>query len=519
MARTLILLVIACCLQGCVTSLIYPIQTSSGAAQPSVKPHSTVLPTPDASTLLPVSLPVARESLKVPSKSLFSGPIELGLVLKSVENHFPLLLAIGEERSIAAGQRLAAEGAYDTNLKARVMGQDGTYNNSRFDISVEQLTPLNGMSFFGGYRLSTGDFPPYYGFYKTGDGGEFRGGVALPLLRNGPIDRQRAAVRQAQIAESLADPVIQRARLDFFRSASRIYWNWVASGEQFFVAQELLKLAQDRQSGFETQFQRGAIAEIIVIDNRRLIAERQGTLAMAERRLQQAAIELSLYLRDEAGEPMVVTVNQLPKILLSAKIDSPKSEKLESDLQTANSNRPELKRFELLRQRVNVDLQLAANQLLPSLTTGVAGHVDVGPMKRNSDGTPGDSQAIEGSIMFDMPLQFREAGGRQLQARALLMQLQLQEQYAREQIGAEVQDAISQLDRTQDRIKRAREEAQIAQQVTELEMTRFRVGQVTLLEVNLRELAAAGAKAKLIDAVADFYRARADFQAALGIGF
>jgi outer membrane protein TolC len=339
------------------------------------------------------------------------------------------------------------------------------------------------------------------------------------LLRNGPIDRQRAALRQAQIAESLADPVIQRARLDYFRSAARIYWNWVASGEQFFVAQEFLKLAQDRQSGFEAQFQRGAIAEIIVIDNRRLIAERQGTLAQAQRRLQQAAIELSLYLRDEEGQPMLVTVDQVPRILLTARTDSPKAENLETDLQTANANRPELKRFDLLRQRVNVDLQLAANQLLPTLTAGVAGHQDVGPMKRNSDGTPGDSQAIEGSILFDMPLQFRDAGGRQAQARALLMQLQFQEQFAREQIGAEVQDTISQLDRTRDRIQRAREETQIAQQVTELELTRFRVGQVTLLEVNLRELAAAGAKVKLIDAVADFNRAQADFRAALGTGF
>lgn len=475
------------------------------------------LPKPDAATLLPAKLPPASPPPRKTDVVPLNGPIELGTVLQSVSNQFPLLLSISEERTIAAGQRLSAEGGFDTNVKARALGQDGTYDNSRFEFSAEQLTPYNGLTYFGSYRLSTGEFPPYYGFYKTADGGEFRGGMILPLLRNGPIDRPRALVRQAQIAESLADPLIQRARLDFLRAASRFYWNWIAAGEQYYVAQELLKIAQDRQSGFETQFQRGAITEIIVIDNRRLIAERQGTLVFAQRRLQQAAIELSLYLRDEAGQPVLPTLEQLPRTLLTAKTVSPKADLFEKDVETAYLNRPELRRFDLLKQRVSVDLQLIANQLLPSFNTGVAGHVDVGAMKKNSDGTPGDRQAIEGSVSLDLPLQFRDAAGRQIQARALLTQLQFQEQYARDQIGAEVQDTISQMDRAVERILRAREEVEIATKVTDLEMTRFRAGQVTLLEVNLRELAAAGAKVKLIDALADFYRAQADFRAALAL--
>lgn len=517
MERTLILGISACCvaIAGCNSSFLAPESIGSSYSQTPTAPST--LPKPDYSTLLPPSLPVVSEVQQTALKQPVTGLIELGTVLNSVDRHFPLLLAIEEERSIASGQRLAADGNYDTNVKARALGQDGIYNNSRFDLSLEQLTPYYGMTYYGGYRLSTGVFPPYYGFYKTGDGGEFRGGVAVPLLRNGPIDRQRASVRQAQIAESLADPVIQRARIDYLRTASRLYWNWVAAGEQFQVAQELKKLAQDRQAGFETQFQRGAIAEIIVIDNRRLIAERQGTVAQAERRLQQTAIELSLYLRDDAGQPWLPTIEQLPRTLLSAKPQSPKSEKWENDLQAAYANRPELKRFALLKERVSVDLQLTSNQMLPNLTTGVAGYADVGPMKRNSDGTPGDSRAVEGSVNFDMPLQFRDAAGKQQQARGLLMQLQWQEQFAREQISADVQDAISYLDRALERIQRAKEEVQIAQQVTDLEMTRFRIGQVTLLEVNIRELAAAGAKAKLIDAIADFYRALADFRAALGL--
>jgi outer membrane protein TolC len=48
-------------------------------------------------------------------------------------------------------------------------------------------------------------------------------------------------------------------------------------------------------------------------------------------------------------------------------------------------------------------------------------------------------------------------------------------------------------------------------------MERCRKGQSTLLEVNLRELTAAGAQIKVIDALADYFRTQADYRAALGL--
>jgi hypothetical protein len=49
----------------------------------------------------------------------------------------------------------------------------------------------------------------------------------------------------------------------------------------------------------------------VVLDNRRLVAEREGLLVTAERRLQQASFELSLYLRDGADNPIVPPADRL----------------------------------------------------------------------------------------------------------------------------------------------------------------------------------------------------------------
>jgi outer membrane protein TolC len=474
---------------------------------PAAPPPSTA--TQDGEEKTPV-LPPPRE---VPP----AGTLDLAEVLQSVDQHFPLLLAARQERDIAFGQRIAAEGAFDLNLRTRGTTQSGTFPNNRLDAYLEQPTPLYGVNFFGGYRFGFGDFPVYYGDRQTADGGEFRGGVVVPLLRDGPIDKRRATLRQAQIGEALTDPLVQRARIDHFRAAARAYWNWVGAGAQYQVTEALLRLARDRQAGLEEQFKRGQIAEFVVIDNRRLIVEREGALIAAERRLQQAAFELSLYLRDPEGNPVVPQACQLPASFAEREPTPPGAEQLRADVETAYNLRPELVRFELLKERTAVDLGLAENQAYPTLNAVISGAQDVGKGKKSSDIFALDRSVFEASLLLEVPLQRREARGRIEEARAKMMQLLAEERFARDRITTEVQDAVSNLDRTYQRLGRAREEQRIANRVAELELERFRKGQGTLLEVNLRELASAGAQAKVVEALADYFRALADYRAALGL--
>jgi cobalt-zinc-cadmium efflux system outer membrane protein len=453
---------------------------------------------------------------KVQNSAQPEGPLELAEVLKSVDLHFPLLMAAEQDRSIAAGQRLAAEGAFDLSFRTRGVTQGGTFPSNRLDVGFDQPTSLYGLSLYSGYRLGDGSYPVYYGDRQTADGGEFRAGLVLPLLKDGPIDRKRAALRQGQITESLADPTVQRARIDYFRSAARAYWAWVAAGEQYRVAESLLKLAQDRQAGFEAQFNKGQISEFVVIDNRRVIAEREGGLIAADRRFQQTSLDLSLFVRDDEGNPQVPSARRLPSAFAQITPTAPSTERLSEDIKTAYTQRPELVRFQLLKERATVDLRLAQNQSYPSLNAAVGGSQDVGPGKKSPGIFALDRSVVEASLLLEVPLQRREAKGREQAAQATLMQVLAQERFARDQIGAEVQDAVSNLDRTFQRLARARDEQKVAQRVAELERERFEKGQSNLLEVNLRELSAAGAQVKIIDTLADYFRAFADLRAALG---
>ncbi len=224
-----------------VTAGLGVLATSAGCATQTPLPPGVGIRTPLAppglaAPPMPAELPtmaIADDPPPEPHvvlRPVDAGPLDLGEVLARVETSFPLLYAIEQERVIASGRRLSAEGVFDPLLHAHGADQAGTFSNGRLNAGVQQVTPYGGISTFAGWRWGAGNFPVYNGGLKTGVGGEFRAGVDVPLLQNREIDPLRARLRAAQIAEQQATPVIRRARLDFVRAASQSYWAWQAAG-------------------------------------------------------------------------------------------------------------------------------------------------------------------------------------------------------------------------------------------------------------------------------------------------
>jgi outer membrane protein TolC len=329
-------------------------------------------------------------------------------------------------------------------------------------------------------------------------------------------------VRQAQIGEQLADPLIQRARLDFLRNAARSYWAWVAAGERYRIQQELLKLATARQQTLDDRLKKAQnIDELTVNENKRSISDRRELLLAAERSFQQESFLLSLFLRDAEGQPVVPSADRLPTDFLVNDPPPVDSNRVAEDVQTALGLRPELQRFRLLKERTTVDLRLAMNQFLPAANLGASVSQDLGTSKKTFTGEgPFASASSSVNILFnmDVPWQRREAQGRARIAQATLNQLQQQEKFAQDSIRAEVQDAISTLALTRQRLDQAREELKTAKIIVSQETTRVLVaGQSDLLLLNLREFNAAIAQTKIANLIAEYYRGYADYLVALGM--
>ncbi|MBK8264441.1 MAG: TolC family protein [Nannocystis sp.] len=442
------------------------------------------------------------------SASERAGALTLTELLEAVDRHHPLLTVSRLDITVAEAQELAARGWFDTGLSARgALMPLGYYINGRMDVAAQQRTPLWGTRFTAGYRLGRGVYPEYYGQYRTLSAGEIRAGVEVPILRGGRIDPGRAGIRKAQLGREVAAAAFERERIALHRDATYAYWDWVAAGQGYLIAEEQLGLARTRADQLLRRVERGDLPAIDALDNQRAVLQRDAELIRARRRLEQSALKLSLFLRADDGRPLVLDPARLPAAMAAPHGEGAPDP--HSQIEAAFNHRPELRELDRQRRQIEVDLQLARNDRMPAVDVGMMVLRDLG----RGDLTLGPTE-LQATVFIDVPIQARAARGRRQAAEAKIAAIDAKAAFARDKITAEVRDAISALLAAHERIDTAREGLEVAKELADAERRRFELGASSLLFVNLREQQVAEAAQSQVAALLDYYRATADLTAA-----
>ena len=446
-----------------------------------------------------------------PASVAMSRPLALDDVLSALLERHPLLKAAAQEEAVAAADVLSADGGFDPALRARAVSIPyGPYPNERIDVMAEQPTALWGTRLFGGWRYGRGSFAVYDGKLETGTGGEGRVGAAIPLWRDGPIDRRRAASQKAEFGTAAAKASVEQQRLDAVRAASHRYWDWVAAGRRLQVARDMLAIAVARDAGLAVRVDRGDIPAFERAENERVIHQRRASVVAAERSFQNAQIELSLFYRGEDGSPVTAAEARLPVTFPEPQggpSDGGAAERL------ALAQRPELRRFEASRAQAQVDRDLANNQRKLGIELSGALTKDFG---RFGEDDKRLKPEVEVAVLVDVPLLTRVQDGRVQAAEAAMVRAGEQARFAKDRIVADVRDATSGVAMARERLAAVRREIVASEALVEAEKQRFELGEGTLLLVNLREAALAEARGREIDALADYHKAAANQRAATG---
>ncbi len=469
------------------------------------------------STLSPAGSPRERLDAIVPGlgqeQVLSPQPVlQLEQVKASVVEQFPLIQSVIQEAQVAAGKQQSARGAFDVKLVAESLNMpQGFYKNYRHLVKAEQATWMGG-AVYGQYRIGDGNFQPWYGERETNEGGEFKLGLVAPLLRGRAIDERRAEIARANLQAAAVPPQIERQILESVQLSAYVYWSWVAAGQAYLVTQELLDVAEVRERAIRRQVELGNLPQTEQQQNERLIASRQAKLIEANRNLQSSAIKLSLFLRNDSGEPIIPNPGELPTQF--PELADPRSLDLEADISRALDQRPELRELTVARQVVSIDLQQSQNELLPNLTAVVEASKDVGaPASSTGDKTPFE---LEAGLLFDVPLQRNKANGKIVSAQGKLSQLSRKQQYTVNKIVSEVQDSHSALIAAYDRIGRTRQSVELARQLVKAEYRSFELGNSDVLRIAIQESSELDARYLEIEALLDYFQARAQYQAAVG---
>lgn len=433
--------------------------------------------------------------------------LTLDEVLMSSLEHFPRIQRAVEEKLAREGDLLKAQGAFDLALEQdSLLWGSGYYEGRSVESRLVKPIPDANAKLSAGYRVANDDFPIYQQERVTNDAGEVNFGVVFSLWRDRDIDPRRYELLRSRLAVTEADLDLALARVVTQRNAARAYWRWVAAGRRVEIYRELVALADARMAGLERRVAAGDVAAIQVVENRQNLLRRQSLLTTAERDFDTAAIDLSLYLRDAAGEPLRPPPERAPPALQP--LAAPPSHD-RAFIDAVLERRPEFARIDAGLDRERGRLRLAENELKPRVDLGLKAAQDLGggsPTRERFDTIV--------DVTVSIPLETRRGRGMAAEARARLRQLELDRRLLQDQVTNEIDKLETTIDAAREFVGLAAAEVEQAAVMEAAERDRFAAGASDFFLVNLREERSADARIRHLDAHLGYTTSVVDYQAA-----
>ena len=439
--------------------------------------------------------------------------LTLADVIASLYRSYPEINQARIGAQVADGSLVSAYGFYDTKFQAFSLAEPtGFYKSYRNGLGFARQTWWGGYV-SAGYRIGRGLIQPWYQERQTDDAGEFKVAFNQSLLQGRAIDPQRVAVFQASLAQQAVGPQVQQTILEISRDASAAFWEWVAAGAFLDAQRELLDLAEMRGEQYEIGVRAGKFAEIDLILNDQLVAERRAKVLETEQKFRMTAFKLSLFLRDEAGQPMVPAAewlpNQFPQITPPDPIDFQES----FALALARRPEPQVLQFEV--RHIDLDRQLATNQTLPRFDFISEASQDMGE-RSSSSNDKGDFELVIG-FQSEVPIQRRKARGKIQETSAKILQINEKIRLMRNKIGTEIQIANNKLELSTQIVRQSELSLEAAIETLKRYRFAFDRGKIDLIYLNLLETKLNETEIKLIEAQRVWFSSLAELQIALGI--
>ncbi len=443
----------------------------------------------------------------IPARAQSLDTLSLKQFLQQILATHPALQSAAFERNIADAEMQSALGSFDPMLRSHYdlkyeASQSTPDRINNFSANVEMpLNTLFGPKVFAGFDRAIGSsMNPEE---RTGLGGQITAGVSLPLWSGVNTDRRRTTFEKARIRPLLADANRRFEQNNLLRSAAIQYWSWSEAGEQLKIAENVLTIALQRADFIAARARRGEVAALDSIEALQEVERRRGDVFRARRSVEQTSIDASVFLWAETGLPRAL-VQPPQRLPVLPNLDSLQAR---ADRDRALTMRPEMQRLDFNQQSTTLDLNLAREAQKPFIEAKTQ-------WLYYTDRASADNVKL--GFDFAMPVFFRTANAQAELFSISLERTRLQIAQTSRFINADIDNAVSALQRTLERYEAAEKESRYAQQMEEGERRRFFAGETSLLIVNLRERAAAEARIRVVSARADYHRAWVVYQWAIG---
>ncbi len=387
--------------------------------------------------------------------------------------------AIAQEQ-IETARIKSAQGGLDTRL-------NGTYERKEYPLSESEFSNIglkkpteSGMELMVDYRRAEGT--QEYNNVKTGDDGEYRIGINLPLFAmfQGTNERKYRLDTARVTAQYAGANAQDRLRL-LYNQIITAYYTLLFHHEGVILEERLLEKGQKRDAFIKKRVATGDLPELSELESRQQLIARQQRLLTAKNNYAKSLESFLQYLN--LPKVQFLSLYSLPSLK-----DLPLgSQTLEDALNYALQNRPDLLALEKQQQQLNLDATYNSLSRLPTLDLFAYGIHD-----------PVYGGGTKAGFNLELPLEQRSYEGRFLEQQKRSLQINAEKQTRILELQAQLRNLFTSQDALQNNIRLVREEIAISQTLEAAENKKYEVGSSDLFQVNQREIQVLNVKQKLL---------------------
>lgn len=267
-------------------------------------------------------------------------------------------------------------------------------------------------------------------------------GVGVPIGRNVLIDERRNVLRQAQIAQNIAEAEKIKLINKLLINAAKDYAEWYFAYYQYRFLKTGYALAEDRYKAIKQRLMMGELAPIDSVQALITLQERGIALQQGEVDWLNAGLRLSNDLWIDGNVPVQIEPNITPQIF-AINTSLTQEATLQDLLAYAQQNHPEIRKTTFKRKQLAFEERFQVNNLLPNL---MLNYNILRNVQASSESTQFNFRNnYKLGITFEMPLLLRKERSKLQIVRIKQMQIDWELQQLQREVLNEVRTSYNEI--------------------------------------------------------------------------
>lgn len=335
-------------------------------------------------------------------------------------------------------------------------------------------------------------------------------GVSVPIGKGLFTDERRAAVKQAELMQTMAEAEQIKIINKILLGAAKDYWQWYNAYYNFRLLDQATSIAAElfRRVKLDQNFGEAAVIDTVQakITLRSRLIERQESLLQ----FQNSGIQLSNYLWGDQETPLQLSMAVAPIADSSANepLDLQAATKL-SEL--AKTNHPELIKLRTKMSQLEVERRLAAEFLKPKLDVSYSVLSVPDPLELNFQ------RDYKFGVDFSIPVFLRKERSKLAITKLKLRDNQLAQTQTEREIINEISTVFNQITTTNVILGQQREMVDLYDRILQAEFLNLENGESDLFKINIQQEKLIQAQTKLVKLIAEYQKMKATLYWAAGV--